>query len=286
MGKLSVVPYLLIGMFVCGCQHTHLRSLTLKQASTITDLQYQQVVENLALVSVNPDALPHFAIPTGGQSQVDTAGTASFDQSWPDLTRVLHLEGQRATSGFWSLEPVNDTDKLLRMQCAYRKALGFETCQFDCQCCDAVFQEFYGAEMACRLPRCGWFGVGTRKDVPRDACYSGSYCGTYVWVCPEGLGELTRLTSAILDFAQRTPDAPASATAKWTAVGGDPANGFRITEYESVVPLDSIGSGKVPEAAGFAPGSEGGPTLPAPPRTFKDKGFAPGFFQRAIPLTR
>src|SRR5262249_35974182 len=46
----------------------------------------------------------------------------------------------------------------------------------------------------------GWFGVGSRKDVPKNACYVGHYCGTYVWVLPGNLEMLSMLTLAILDI--------------------------------------------------------------------------------------
>ncbi len=42
----------------------------------------------------------------------------------------------------------------------------------------------------------GWFGVGRKRDVPRNACYVGCYCDTYVWVPPENVESLTRLTLA------------------------------------------------------------------------------------------
>jgi hypothetical protein len=46
----------------------------------------------------------------------------------------------------------------------------------------------------------GWFGVGGKRDVPKHTCYVGRYCDTYVWVPPENLELLTRLTLAILDI--------------------------------------------------------------------------------------
>ena len=39
-----------------------------------------------------------------------------------------------------------------------------------------------------------------RHDVPRHACYTGRYGHTYVWVMPEQIEMLTRLTLAILDI--------------------------------------------------------------------------------------
>ncbi len=40
----------------------------------------------------------------------------------------------------------------------------------------------------------GWFHVGRKKDVPRDACYVGHHGNRYVWVGPEGRDALTEFT--------------------------------------------------------------------------------------------
>ena len=45
-----------------GCTHRQLDRSTLRQAGTVTDLQYRQVLTNLAMVHANPDVLPYFAV--------------------------------------------------------------------------------------------------------------------------------------------------------------------------------------------------------------------------------
>ena len=52
-----------------GCTHCQLSRSTVRQAGTVTDLHYQQVLGNLAAFHCNPDVLPHFAV-------VGTGGTA------------------------------------------------------------------------------------------------------------------------------------------------------------------------------------------------------------------
>ena len=44
----------------------------------------------------------------------------------------------------------------------------------------------------------GWFCVGRKSDVPKDACFVGHYCETYVWVPPQGVDDLSRFTLIIL----------------------------------------------------------------------------------------
>jgi hypothetical protein len=45
-----------------------------------------------------------------------------------------------------------------------------------------------------------WYGRGGKHDVPKDACYV-AHCGDcYVWVCPDGLKDLSTLTIKTLKF--------------------------------------------------------------------------------------
>ena len=48
--------------------------------------------------------------------------------------------------------------------------------------------------------RPGWFGAGSRRDIPKTTAYVGRYGKTYVWVVPENTETLTRFTLAILDI--------------------------------------------------------------------------------------
>jgi len=67
----------------------------------------------------------------------------------------------------------------------------------------------------------GWFGIGRKRDVPKHACYVGRYCDTYVWVPPQNVELLTRLTLAILDIH----------TYKSNRIGGPRAQPSLIPRY-------------------------------------------------------
>jgi hypothetical protein len=54
--------------------------------------------------------------------------------------------------------------------------------------------------LAIRCDR-GWYGVGGKHDIPHDACYVGHHGDCYVWVCPDGLEALSKLTIKTLKFA-------------------------------------------------------------------------------------
>ena len=47
----------------------------------------------------------------------------------------------------------------------------------------------------------GWFHVGRKRDVPKEACYVGTCGHTFVWVGPEGREQLTEFTLTVLKFA-------------------------------------------------------------------------------------
>ena len=47
----------------------------------------------------------------------------------------------------------------------------------------------------------GWFHVGSKYDVPKDACYLGRSGHSYVWVGPDGIDELTEFTLTVLKIS-------------------------------------------------------------------------------------
>src|SRR5262245_24212727 len=44
------------------------------------------------------------------------------------------------------------------------------------------------------VPPPGWFQLGGKKDVPKDACYVARYGDRYAWVTPDGMPGLARFT--------------------------------------------------------------------------------------------
>lgn len=271
-------PLTLLGVLLlvaCGCQHAQLRRITARQASTLTELQYRQVLDNLAQTCANPHALPHFAIPTGGFTQVDTNGESSLGFQWDpsELTGInLGLGASRSTTGNWNLESVNEAAKLRRMQCAYQAATGKMCTCGECRPCEDLFREFYGPdEYCCRMPRTGWFSTGKKCDVPRTAVYVGSYGATYVWVEPGNVAELTRLTHTILDFALRSPVPPEQAKVTYQIEDGV----LKSTTVELLKDVDTIGLPQMTYQAGGNASVGAGATLTAPPtaRTQQDKGL-------------
>jgi hypothetical protein len=55
------------------------------------------------------------------------------------------------------------------------------------------------------VPPPGWYHIGCRKDVPKDACYVGRWRGRYAWVTPDGMPQLARFTATTLLVIQLKP---------------------------------------------------------------------------------
>jgi hypothetical protein len=219
-------PVLLLGILwtLSGCTHLALQKDTVRTTNTLADLQFQQVLDNLARFHDNPDTVPSFAVASAGTvSVLDMAGagisptyspTLSFSQqgggALPILSLLFPFTASRAVTENWSLTPVTDADNLRRLRCSYRLlVLGTATPNYEF--CIKQMKEFFAgeeADLADYYPPRGWYGVGGKKDVPKDACYVGCHGCTYVWVTPEGMNGLATFTMGALDLATgklRTP---------------------------------------------------------------------------------
>jgi hypothetical protein len=217
---------LMIGLLCTftGCTHVALRDDTVRTSSTLTDLQFQQVLDNVARFQDNPDTVPSFAVANSGTvSVLDVASagvsptyspTLTFLQqgggAFPILSLLFPFSAQRSVTENWSLTPITDADNLRRLRCAYRLlVMGDATPNFDF--CRKQMKEFFTGEEAALVdyyPPRGWYGVGTKKDVPKCACYVGHHCNTYVWVTAEGMNDLALFAMGALDLATgklRTP---------------------------------------------------------------------------------
>src|SRR5690348_14753065 len=58
----------------CGCTASRLGSRTISQAGTLSDLQYQQVLDNLAMFACSPDSLAWHVRVNGGLVQIADQG--------------------------------------------------------------------------------------------------------------------------------------------------------------------------------------------------------------------
>jgi len=243
-----------------------LKQRTINQAGTLPDLQYQQVLDNLALFAANPSALPWHVNLREGTTQITDSGSAgALVDLGPPVSTQPQAFGSRTVVAQWGMSPVIDATELRLLRIAYRRAHGSGEmpdpeflnrlaheikdqmpANSDLRDESELFFEFesmknldpirlerkvattnddefvYDSEARERLPSPlvrnvrrkigeirrdlerigpGWFHVGSKRDVPRDACYVGRSGDSYVWVGPDGREALTQFTLTVLDLS-------------------------------------------------------------------------------------
>lgn len=106
-----------------GCTHHQLKWSTTETARTLTDMQYGQVLDNIAMFKYNEYAIPYFAVVGGGNVQVQDNGGLTGTLKWPGASkadRTLAVSTNRTVSGKWDVAPVTDPTRLEKMQVLYQ----------------------------------------------------------------------------------------------------------------------------------------------------------------------
>ena len=259
--RLSILALAVVGS-LAGCTVDRLRQQTVNQGATLPELQYQQVLNNLARFSANPSALPwHMNIREGTTQITDSASLGAIVDFGPQTDILPSLSGSRTAVVQWGGAPVIEPLVLRLLRIAYRRANGslempspelldelahelknqvpqntelrdetelyFEYqskisqdyASFESGLLTTNNESFAGNErpkspLARDVSRQvaivvheleaigpGWFCVGKRRDVPRDACYVGCYCDTWVWIPADGREGLTDFTLTAMKIA-------------------------------------------------------------------------------------
>jgi hypothetical protein len=122
LGRIIVI----IGLAaITGCTTGRLRQRTINQGSTLPELQYQQVLDNLSQFATNPSALPWHVNLREGTTQItdSISGGAAIDLG-PPVTWFPQLLGSRTAVAQWGMSPVIDATELRLLRIAYRRAHG------------------------------------------------------------------------------------------------------------------------------------------------------------------
>ena len=119
--KSAVLALAILGC-LSGCTSSRLRQRTINQARTLPELQYQQVLDNLAQIAVNPAALPwHVNLREGTTQITDTgSGGAAVDLGPPPMT-LPQVFASRTVVVQWGMSPVIDATELRLLRTAYRR---------------------------------------------------------------------------------------------------------------------------------------------------------------------
>src|SRR6185437_3836360 len=92
---------------------------------TLPELQYQQVLDNLALFAANPAALPwHVNLREGTTQLTDSATAGALLDFGPPAVTQPQVFGSRTAVAQWGMAPVIDATELRLLRIAYRRAHG------------------------------------------------------------------------------------------------------------------------------------------------------------------
>jgi hypothetical protein len=175
---------MLLGL-ASGCMNQQLQFSTRRTTNTLPDLQYQQIMDNLAMIAANPGFLPYLAVAGQGSIQVTDGGTSSLSLNMAPKTftsGMFGLGASRNITGTWSLGTITSPEKIRAMQAAYQQAVR-GSAQGD--------------------PAYAWLMTGCKKDIHKHASYVGQHGQVFVWVMPDGIAGLSDLTLTIMDIATR-----------------------------------------------------------------------------------
>jgi hypothetical protein len=225
-----------------GCTHRQLTRSTVLATGTVMDIQYRTVLNNLALLSCHPEALPSHIDLTDGVVQVSDEAAFGTSGGFTALAGDFGIErygpsGSRNVSEQWGTDAVIDPQRLTGLQDLYRTALGLSPLPppntvahlrrakpqdgkdggkggpgGDSGAPPSPGSGPSGADRSVPIelllsdvPPPGWFHVGGRKDVPKNACYVGRYGDRYAWVTPDGVPGLARFTVTVLGAVKLEP---------------------------------------------------------------------------------
>lgn len=118
--RLLIIVLGILGFCCGGCTHKALQRRTVAQASTLTDLQYQQVLDNLAMFRCNRAAMPWHAKLSGGVVSVTDQGTGAFETEFPGEKLLFNAE--RGILAQWDIDPAVEADDLVPLALAYERA--------------------------------------------------------------------------------------------------------------------------------------------------------------------
>jgi hypothetical protein len=206
---------------VCaGCTMTSLERHTVAQIDTTTDLRYQEIVNNLAMIAADPSTLPTYSSIFSGTIFVQDTGQVISTTTWPFAAKLgadaTNPSLNRQASQNWTLDPVMVPEKLEAMRAACQWAIGGRASVHpdSLSLLDRPEQwprgpnrHFGVSDKLNELP-VGWLDIGAASDVPKHARYK-SHCGnTWVWVTSDGMNGLADFTLIIQNIARIQINSP------------------------------------------------------------------------------
>ncbi|QDT07495.1 hypothetical protein K227x_59220 [Rubripirellula lacrimiformis] len=260
--RIATNAALLALLAIGGCASKQVRRQHNLALQEVTELQYNQVLSNLAMYRSGKGQVPHFAVLGSATTVLAHGNTVSGGLNWNPTTLTaenLGFNGSRNLTQQLAAAPVTDAGKLRRIGCGLRLAISqqeihvvtvqeedpeaqtnnsyFEVAPSD-ECVNCIrelvsvgilpaprveneirrgsfifktdeaayaYQAKLIEALGCKAPN-GWFGFGSKQDVPKDALYVGRFDNCYTWVMCNQVDALSRFTLTMLDLATKEPN--------------------------------------------------------------------------------
>ena len=124
MKPLKIICFVLLLGFA-GCTSVQLKYNTLQQGQSLTDLEYEMVLDNIAMQKDSPGALPWHATITKASITINDVVTPSGAYEDRDAAEQHPQPGHFAETtwqGDWTFTPVVDPSVLTNLLAIYKKA--------------------------------------------------------------------------------------------------------------------------------------------------------------------
>jgi hypothetical protein len=110
-----------------GCTSDKLKRTTVNQGRTLTEIQYAQVLTNLAMFCSSSEFVPSFVNLNDGSCQIADLGSAQYLGDWHKAIKSQpSILGSRTVVEQWGMTPVTDDNELQVLQIAFRRAVGID----------------------------------------------------------------------------------------------------------------------------------------------------------------
>jgi hypothetical protein len=77
-----------------GCQTAQLQLATTHQATSVSDLYYDQILTNIAMLAEHPANLPYFSLPQSGQNTAQCSLTLNYTPTFELITSASRYLGR------------------------------------------------------------------------------------------------------------------------------------------------------------------------------------------------
>jgi hypothetical protein len=89
---IRTLPVVMSIVVLARCEAAQVANRTINQSSYLPDLQYRQVLDNLAIIADNPAALPYFNPPNTSKTTIQRTAQKSFGLQWGLISALQHVK--------------------------------------------------------------------------------------------------------------------------------------------------------------------------------------------------